>query len=67
MSNTKSNMFINIIKTFQCTQYNDCCRYTECLTYASKCVTKSGLFEPGADTRPLGPGPYPPNIPENVQ
>ncbi|XP_011706926.1 PREDICTED: omega-conotoxin-like protein 1 [Wasmannia auropunctata] len=47
-----------------CTQYSDCCRYTQCLTYAAKCVTKAGILVPGEDKRPLGPGPYPPNMPE---
>ncbi|KAM0729939.1 hypothetical protein ACS0PU_003816 [Formica fusca] len=46
-----------------CQQYNDCCRYLECLGYAAKCVAKSGLIVPGQDNRPLGPGPYPPNAP----
>ncbi|XP_050460931.1 uncharacterized protein LOC126856454 [Cataglyphis hispanica] len=47
----------------RCQQYNDCCRYLECLVYAASCVAKSGVIVPGQDNRPLGPGPYPPNVP----
>ncbi|CAL1675162.1 unnamed protein product [Lasius platythorax] len=46
-----------------CQQYSDCCRYLECAFYAAKCVAKSGVIVPGQDTRPIGPGPYPPNAP----
>ncbi|XP_023314348.1 uncharacterized protein LOC111693597 [Trichogramma pretiosum] len=43
-----------------CHSYDDCCRNLLCLSYAAKCVPKFGLQIPGQDTRPLGPGPYPP-------
>jgi hypothetical protein len=50
---------------FQCQEYNDCCRYLICSGYAAKCVPKGGLVVPGVDKRPLGPGPYPPNVPKS--
>ncbi|XP_039304218.1 uncharacterized protein LOC120357561 [Solenopsis invicta] len=47
-----------------CHVKEDCCRYLECSTYQAKCVPQSGLIIPGRDKRPLGPGPYPPNVPK---
>lgn len=49
--------------SFQCLITDDCCRYLICSFYAAKCLPKPGLIVPGEDNRPLGPGPYPPNVP----
>ncbi|XP_026825740.1 uncharacterized protein LOC113562022 isoform X1 [Ooceraea biroi] len=47
----------------RCQVFEDCCRYLQCLSYSAKCIPIQGLIVPGKDQRPLGPGPYPPNVP----
>ncbi|XP_067207102.1 U-reduvitoxin-Pr4a-like [Linepithema humile] len=48
-----------------CQITDQCCRHLICSGYTAKCVPKGGLVMPGEDKRPLGPGPYPPNVPES--
>lgn len=48
-------------------EQTDCCRYLLCASFANytcMAIPIRKIIPDGKDTRPIGPGPYPPNVPK---